>query len=171
MSARLKIAALDAARANFDARWAALAPRERRIVALGAVAVALALFWSLLVDPALAGRARALRDLPRLQAEASEVAGIAANPPQTVRNLQAEGPLRPAVEQAVQESGLRAEITQNAAGVLVVKFTETPYPAIADWLARIASDNGATIESAAVSAVEGKAGAGGKVNAEFTLRR
>lgn len=171
MSARLNLPAFDAARARFDARWTALPPRDRRMLVIGAVAVGLALFWILLVDPALTGRERVQRDLPRLQAEAAEVAGIAANPPRAQRNLQAEGPLRPALEAALQEGGLRADLATNAAGVLVVKFSETPYPQIADWLARVAADLGVTIEGAAITPVEGKAGAGGKVNAEFTLRR
>jgi len=173
MSSRmnLKVPAFDAARASFDARWSAFAPRERRILVIGGAAIALALFWSLLVDPALSGRERVLRDLPRVLAEASEVAGIAANPPRAVRNLGAEGPLRPAVDAAVRDSGLRAEVVENAAGVLVIKFSEAPYPVLADWLARLVAENGATIESATITAIDGKAGVGGKVNAEFTVRR
>lgn len=51
---------LAALRKQLGARWAALAPRERRLVSIGAAAVLLLVVWWLLVQPAL----RVLRDAP-----------------------------------------------------------------------------------------------------------
>ena len=50
--------------------WAGLAPRERRILVLGAVALGLILAWVAVWEPLLQGRSALRSDVARLSAEA-----------------------------------------------------------------------------------------------------
>ena len=59
-------------------RWETWTQRERRMVVAMLGAVGLALVYLLLLDPALSGRAKLQRDLPKLRADAAEMSGIAA---------------------------------------------------------------------------------------------
>ena len=59
-------------------RWETWTQRERRMVVAMLSVVGLALVYLVLLDPALSGRAKLERDLPKLRADAGEMAGIAA---------------------------------------------------------------------------------------------
>lgn len=147
-------------------RWDGWTQRERRmVVAMGAVA-ALALVYLALIDPALEGRKRLLRDLPKLRTDASEMAGIAAAANRLPKPVTG-GSLRPAVEASLQAAGLKAAVSANANGSVTVRLEKAGYNAIAAWMFRAARELGARVEVANVSSL----GEGGRVNAEFTLSR
>lgn len=116
------------------ARWATLAPREQRGLALAALVVALAAAWGVLLRPAL----RTLRDAPaqiaaasleleRMQALQARARALqaqpAASPQDTVRALRAAAlALGPAAQLQIQ--GDRATLT----------LKQVPAHAVAPWL-------------------------------------
>ena len=104
---RPRVTALAPYLAPLQARWAALAPRERSLVGWAAAAVGLLLVWQLAVQPAL----NTMRTVPAqratLDAQLAEMQLLA----QEARELRALPPVSP--EQA--EAALRASVTQLGA--------------------------------------------------------
>ena len=58
---------------QFSAWWSGRTPRERRLLRVGALAVALTLLWTLGLRPALDSISRSREHLPRLHAEAARI--------------------------------------------------------------------------------------------------
>ncbi len=147
-------------------RWETWTRRERRMVVAMLGAVGLALVYLLLLDPALSGRAKLQRDLPKLRADAAEMSGIAAGAARLPKPV-AGGTLQAVLEASLQVAGLKAEVNARDGGAVVVKCDKLPYNAVAAWAFKAAREAGAQIESATV----GTAGEGGRVNAEFVFKR
>lgn len=120
------------------ARWAALAPRERVLVAAAAALVAVALLWWLALAPALAtlrGADAAHRSLDaqlermlRLQAQAQAMqAQPRQNPDEAMRQLEL------AIRQQLGTAG-----RYSIAGERVtLTLTGVPSPTLAQWLAQV----------------------------------
>ena len=123
---------------DLQARWAALAPRERSLVAAAAGLVALALAWWILLGPAIAtvrgaeAQHRALdtqiAQMQRLQSEAKAMQALPKqNPDEAVRQLEA------AVRQQLGTSA-RYSITGDR---VTVNLANAPAPALAQWLSQV----------------------------------
>lgn len=126
-------------REEFSKRWAALAERERRLVAVAAVVVGVALLWSVALGPAI----RTLREAPaqrqalqtqllqmqKLAAESKELRGLPAiAPSQATQALQA----------ATTRLGDKAKLTpQGERSVLTLNGV--PSDALRAWLAEARS--------------------------------
>ena len=120
------------------ARWAALAPRERMLVAGAAALVGLALFWWLALAPAL-GTLRTsedqhraldvqLQQMLRLQAQAKAMqAQPRQNPDEAMRQL----------EQSIRQQLGTSARTTIAGERVTVTLTNTPPAALAQWLAQV----------------------------------
>jgi general secretion pathway protein M len=147
-------------------RWETWTQRERRMVVAMLSVVGLALVYLLLLDPALSGRAKFERDLPKLRADAGETAGIAAGASRLPRPV-AGSNLQGVLEASLQAAGLKADISAKDNGAVALKFEKAPYNTIAAWAFKAVREAGAQIETASVSS----AGEGGRVNAEFVFKR
>jgi general secretion pathway protein M len=129
-----RTAALRALRASLAARWAALAPRERRGLAIALLAVGVLLVWIVAVQPAL----RALRETPaqldRLEAQMQQLQRIASE----ARELKATAPVTPAQSAAALKAasdrlGDKAKlVTQGDRATL--NLTNMSPEALAAWL-------------------------------------
>lgn len=121
-----------------QARWQALAPRERRLVALAAACVGLALLWAVALAPAVrtwrqseATRAaldRQLQQMQQLQAQA--------------RALQTQPKLRRGDAQQALESSARQRLGPGAQLSLqgdqaTLTLKGVPAEALAQWLAQV----------------------------------
>lgn len=124
--------------AQLRARWAALAPREQAMVAAAAALVVLALLWWVALAPALATLRTAdnqhrvldaqLQHMLRLQAQARMMqAQPKQNPDDAMRQLEA------AIRQQLGTSA-RYSIAGDR---VTVTLTNTPAPALAQWLAQV----------------------------------
>ncbi|MDT7837597.1 type II secretion system protein GspM [Aquabacterium sp. OR-4] len=109
-------AALAPARAAAQAQWARLAPRERQLVRVAALLVAVALLWFVAIAPAW----RTLRELPpqraaleaqlqQMQAQAREAQALRAVAPVPAEQAQA------ALEAAAQRLGPQARLVAQGA--------------------------------------------------------
>lgn len=119
-------------------RWQALQPRERRLVSGAAVVLGLALAWSLLLAPALEGRARLARTLPALQSQLAQAEALAAElsrggPAATGRASPAE--LQAALRLGAAESGLAEPESPAPAGDRIeLRFKDVAWSAWLIWL-------------------------------------
>jgi general secretion pathway protein M len=151
--------------------WNSLAPRERRFALIGAVgALALLIVGILLslngsVSSARERVAQKQQDLAWMQSVAPELAsaGPAAQRPATGQSLVI------VVDRAAREAGLeRALVSSEPSGAngLRVRFENARFDLLVGFLARLAEQHGARVESASVDAADEP----GAVNAGFVLR-
>ncbi len=119
------------------ARWAALAPRERRLVAIAAAVVGVALLWALAIQPAL----RTLRTAPAAQAalyaqwqsmqrEAAEAQQLRAAPPL------AAGLAVQALQGATARMGTSGRLSLQGERA-VLTLTDASPVAITQWLTEV----------------------------------
>jgi general secretion pathway protein M len=147
---------------------AALAPRERRMLLLGAIALAAILIFGLLIplDRSVAHTQQRLAkkraDLSWMQTVAPQIAVL---PPAGTANGES---LLVIVDRSARESGLASALSGSepgGPGSLSVRLEKAPFDALVGWLARLGQQNGVTVESAIIE----KAGSPGLVNASIVL--
>ncbi|MFO0445227.1 MAG: type II secretion system protein GspM [Betaproteobacteria bacterium] len=122
-------------RARAAAAWRGLAPRERRLVAVAAALVALALLWLLAVQPAWRTLARAPAEIDRLDAQLQAMQRLAAEA-QARREATPVPPeqAQAALQAATARLGPKAQLTLSGERA-VVRFDGVAPGALREWLA------------------------------------
>lgn len=124
-----------ARRARVDAAWIAMAPRERRMVALCVAAVLAALCWLLLIEPALARVERARAELARQRNLSIELETLLSRAP---RDAKAGGATPVTAEQlraSLAQAGLDAvEIAAGQGGAWRLAMHGTRAEPLLQWL-------------------------------------
>jgi type II secretory pathway component PulM len=147
---------------------AALSPRERRLLLVGAVAVAAILIFGMLLplDRSVAHAQQRLAkkraDLSWMQSVAPQIALL---PPAAAANGES---LLVVVDRSARESGLASALSGSepgGAGSLSVRLEKAPFDVLVGWLTRLAQQNGVAVDSAVIE----KTGAPGLVNANIVL--
>ena len=124
---------------NLLARWAGLAPRERRFVAGGALLVVATIVYLALFEPAWQGRRKIQAELPALRSQVGQIDALA-NEARQLAAIPAvdETPqaLRRQFEQSLAAAGLKDHVTQMnfSGGVLDVRFSAVPFAGWVAWL-------------------------------------
>ncbi|HYX74800.1 MAG TPA: type II secretion system protein M [Steroidobacteraceae bacterium] len=146
---------------------AALSPRERRLLLIGAVAAVLILIFGMLVplDRSVAHAQERLTkkraDLTWMQSVAPQIALI----PLPSSNGES---LLVIIDRSARESGLASALSGSepgSGGNLSVRLEKAPFDVLVGWLARLAQQNGVTVDSAIIE----KSGTPGLVNANIVL--
>jgi general secretion pathway protein M len=156
---------------DFQVFWSERAPRERRILTIGAIFLVLLALYLLLVGPAVAGIDRLQRLLPQSLNQAAELEALVAEAKHLRGLAPAAAPgaadARSAVGTALETAGLQASRnTPQANGDLHLTFTNVPYSRWATWLAGVEKNLGVH-----TSAVTVKASATpGNADIELSLR-
>ena len=147
---------------------AALSPRERRMLLIGALALAAILIFGMLIplDRTVAHAQQRLAkkrtDLSWMQSVAPQVALL---PPAAAANGES---LLVIVDRSAREAGLASALSGSepgGPGNLSVRLEKAPFDVLVGWLARLAQQNGVTVDSAVIE----KSGAPGLVNANIVL--
>ncbi len=146
---------------------AALSPRERRLLLIGAIAAVAILIFGILI-PLDRGVAHAQErlvkkraDLSWMQSVASQVAVL----PQSSANGES---LLVIIDRSAREAGLASALSGSepgSGGNLSVRLEKAPFDVLIGWLARLAQQNGVTVDSAIIE----KSGTPGLVNANIVL--
>lgn len=125
--------------ARVRAGWAALAPREQRMVAIAAALVGLAVLWWVLLAPALRTLAAASAEHASLDAQIQQMTALQAQ----ARALQSQPRANPddalrALENSVREQlGAQAQMQGSGAGEgVTVALRAVPAEVLAQWLAQ-----------------------------------
>jgi general secretion pathway protein M len=147
---------------------AALSARERRMLIGSAVLVVILLVFGVLVplDRSVAHAQQRLAkkhaDLTWMQSVAPEITAAGPPPGATGESLLV------IIDRSARESGLANSLAGSepgAPGSLSVRLEKAPFDTLIAWLARLAQQNGVTVDSATIE----KAGAPGLVNAALVL--
>jgi type II secretory pathway component PulM len=147
---------------------AALPPRERRMLLIGAVAAVGILIFGMLIplDRSVAHAQQRLAkkraDLSWMQSVAPQVAVL---PPSATANGES---LLVIVDRSARESGLASALAGSepgGPGSLSVRLEKAPFDALVGWLARLGQQNGVMVDTAVIE----KTGVPGLVNANIVL--
>jgi general secretion pathway protein M len=149
--------------------FAALSARERRLVTAGGVLAVILFVVGILIplDRSVAHAQQRLAkkhaDLAWMQSVAPELAAAAPPPAATGESLLV------IIDRSARESGLAGALSGSepgGPGSLSVRLEKAPFDTLIAWLARLALQNGVSVDSATIE----KAGAPGTVNAAIVLR-
>jgi general secretion pathway protein M len=161
--------ALQEYRGRAAAFWMERTEQERRFLGVGGAVLGLALFYSLLISPALDGRAKLRKELPELRQQAAELQSLAleaaslrgqntiAPAPMTGESLKSGMSARGLVPQSVAITGEYAKVQLNGA----------PFAAVVTWLDAVRSESRITVQDANFVAQD----TAGMVNATLTLHQ
>lgn len=156
-------------RGRASAFWLARTEQERKFLGVGGAILALALFYSVLLDPALSGREVLNKELPKMRQQAAEMQVLAreaetlrgqtsiAPPPMTRESLNASLAARSLTPQSLSITGDFAK----------VQFNNAAHAGIVAWLDAIRVESRIAVQDASFTAQE----PAGTVNATLTLRQ
>ena len=154
--------------------WAGLAPRERRILVLGAVALGLA--WVAVWEPLLQGRSALRSDVARLSAEAVWMEQVADDVRRRAR-LEQRAPALPGaggsvltlIEVSANAAGLRSALTRvqpEGEGARLI-MDAVGFDALMGWLAELELRQGLRVSELMIEGQQ----AAGQVSARLLLER
>ncbi|TJZ73786.1 type II secretion system protein GspM [Chitiniphilus eburneus] len=126
--------------------WLQRNPRERRFLALCGTVIAVALFYALLWQPAVEGRARLQKQLPRLEADLAEMQRqIALLKGTPAVGSAIGGDLRSAVQAVVSAAGIKADLRALPDQRVAVDAPDLPFPQVLELLSAVRRDSGAHV--------------------------
>src|SRR5215510_6536925 len=153
--------------------WGARAPRERAIIAGSGAALILAIIWAYVWEPLTADRARLIDVLPRLRAQAAQVAAHGAEVDQLRAAVQARGPA-PAPQSVIEETmkatgltGALVSVSPLGEGRVQVALRPVPFDSLVRLVAQLAEAQGMAVDAIALKA----AGEPGKVQVDNLVLR
>lgn len=158
-------ARLLAAQAQGRQRWQALAPRERRVVALAAALLCTFLGWQLLIAPALARIDYWAAETPKLRSQAQALETLLAQH-QVARPADITGALRQSLEQA--GLGPHSHLAAEGSGSQL-SWQQAPAEAAMAWLQGVPPGLGLHIGELSLQR-DGDAESAGPVTFSGTLR-
>jgi general secretion pathway protein M len=149
--------------------WLARSLQERKFLAAGAGVAALALFYSILIAPAVDGRTQLQKDLPLLRQEAAEVQALARQAGELAR--QAPAPVAPISNGALNTSlaahGLKPQSVAVTGEYARLQFAGVPFPALLMWLDKMRRESRVAVEDASIVGLTTP----GMVDASITLHQ
>ena len=156
--------------------WAGLAPRERRILVLGAVVLGLLLAWVAVWEPLLQGRSALRSDVARLSAEAVWMEQVADDVRRRAR-LEQRAPALPGeggsvltlIEVSANAAGLRSALTRvqpEGEGARLI-LDRVGFDALMGWLAELEQRQGLQVSELMIEGQQ----AAGQVSVRLLLER
>ena len=156
-------------RERATAYWLARTAQERKFLLVGGAVVALAIFYLVLLEPALNGRDQLRRSLPelrqqaaQLQALAAEAQAVAAQPAPAVAPVTSES-----LTASMGARGLKATSLSVSGEYTKVQLSNVSFANLMSWLDAQRRESRITVQDAQFSAQT----ALGQVDATLTLRQ
>ncbi|RZT05860.1 general secretion pathway protein M [Duganella sp. CF402] len=156
-------------RARADAFWQVRTEQERKLLRIGGIVVGLGLFYGLLIDPALTGRAALHKSLPQLHQQAAEMQAMA----REAQALQSQNTIAPTpmtrdnLNTSLAARGLNPQSLNVTGEYAKLQFTGVQYAGVVAWLDAIRIESRIAVVDASFTAQD----APGVVNASLTLRQ
>jgi general secretion pathway protein M len=157
------------ARGSAAAFWQARTEQERKFLGVGGIVVGLALFYGLLIGPALDGRARLRKELPELRQQAAELQALALEAASLRgQNTIAPSPMtRDSLNAGLAARGLTPQSLTITGEYAKAQFNGVPFAGLVTWLDAIRTESRIAVFDASFSAQD----TAGMVNATLTLRQ
>lgn len=148
-------------------------PRERVVLAVGAVAAAIIVFWSLLWVPLARGAAELRSSVAQKSQLLIDLERVAAVAPSDADARPAQGATQSMialVDSTSKQHGLAGALTrtrQDGEDGINVTFQDAPFDTLLGWIVALRSDYGVGVESASFNGSRSP----GLVNGQVLLRR
>lgn len=122
-------------------RWTKLAPRERRTLSFGGLALALLLVWQVFVEPPLARIDHWRERLPALQQQTRELDRLlgAATPRVAADSA--------SLQRSLEAAGLKVRVDDATPGEWHLDVAQASGPALLDWLGQAPAEIGFEVAS------------------------
>jgi general secretion pathway protein M len=158
-----------AARGRATAYWLARTVQERKYLAAGGTVVLLALLYSVLINPALTGRAQLKRALPELRQQASQMQALAAEAAALAAEpvVQVTPMTREALAASLSARGLTPQSLTMTGEYAKLQLTGVSFANLMAWLDAQRRENRVMLQDGAVTALATP----GQVDANLTLRQ
>jgi general secretion pathway protein M len=156
-------------RGQAAAFWQARTEQERKLLTVGGAVVGLALFYSLLVDPALSGRDKLRKQLPELRQQEAEMQALA----REAASLQGQGSIAPppmtrdSLNAGLSARGLNPQSVNVTGEYAKLQFNGAQFAGLVAWLDAVRTESRINVAEASITAQETP----GVVNATLTLRQ
>jgi general secretion pathway protein M len=140
-------------RQRIAAAWQGLIPRERRLLMLGGVALAVLLTWWWVIDPAIKMRKKMQQQLPELRAQSMQMrmlAQEAATLPPAIPVAQSLS--RQEIERLLMDSGLKAEQVTLTDSTFILNFSDVPFSGLTDYLQKAQREQQLTVIQVTITA-------------------
>ncbi|MCR4298494.1 MAG: type II secretion system protein M [Gallionella sp.] len=149
--------------------WAARDTRERALLAVAAITVALGLYYALLVAPALTGRGQLHKNLPELRQQAAQLQALAQ---EAAIFSGKSAPVVAAVSEesirtALAHQGLQPQSVTLSGELAKVQLTAVSFSGMLEWLDDMQKTAKLSVADANIVALPQP----DRVNAVLTLRR
>lgn len=155
--------------ASAQAFWQERTEQERRMLAIGGVVLGFGLFYGVLIDPAVEGRAQLRKDLPALRQQAAELQALG----RTAMELKAQPPIQAnrasndTVNASLAANGLKASTLTLSGELVKLELKGAPFAAVATWLDTVRRSDAMTVQDANITATATP----GVVDAVITLHQ
>lgn len=122
--------------ASAQAFWQERTEQERRMLAIGGAVLGLGLFYGVLIDPALEGRAKLRAQLPQMRIEAAELQALS----RTAMELKGRTPIQSprmtndTLNASLSASGLKANSVVITGEFAKLELKGAPFAQVAAWL-------------------------------------
>jgi general secretion pathway protein M len=140
-------------RQRIAAAWQGLMPRERRLLMLGGVALAVLLSWWWVIDPAIKMRKKMQQQLPELRAQSMQMrmlAQEAATLPPAIPVAQSLS--RQEIERLLMDSGLKVEQVTLTDSTFILNFSDVPFSGLTDYLQKAQREQQLTVIQVTITA-------------------
>lgn len=160
---------LDRAGRSLSAFWRGRDTRERTMLAAAVAALALGLYYALLIDPALSGRDRLNKDLPGLRQQAMQLKGLSKEAAAlSGKSLSPAAAIsEESIKTALARKGMRPQGVTLSGGLVKVTLASVSFAGILGWLDEMQKTARLSVVDANVVALAQP----DMVNAVLTLRQ
>jgi general secretion pathway protein M len=157
------------ARGRATAYWLGRTEQERKYLTAGGAVVLLALLYSVLIDPALTGRAQLKRALPELRQQASQMQALAAeaNALAAEPKAQVTPMTREALAASLTARGLSPQSLTMTGEYAKLQLSGVSFANVMAWLDAQRRENRVMLQDGAFTALNTP----GQVDASLTLRQ
>jgi len=155
--------------ASAQAFWQERTEQERRMLTIGGVVLGFGLFYGVLIDPAVEGRAQLRKDLPLLRQQAAELQALG----RTAMELKARTPIQAnrasndTLNAGLAANGLKAHTLTISGELVKLELKGAPFAGVATWLDTVRRTDAITVQDANITATPTP----GVVDAVFTLHQ
>lgn len=151
------------------AYWEQRDARERRLLSAAFVVVIAAIIYSLLIDPALSGRADLQKKIPQLRQQVAEMAILSQQSAQMNTAMAENIPAitREIVDASLQRWAVKPQTLSVSDDVVRLQLSSIAYSGLMEWLLEMQKSSRLTVDDARVSALPEP----GMVSVTLTLRQ
>jgi general secretion pathway protein M len=160
---------LQALRTRADAFWQERTEQERKLLRIGGIVLGVGLFYAVLIDPALSGRAALNKSLPQMHQQAAEMQNMA----REAQALQSQNTIAPTpmtrdnLNTGLAARGLNPQSLNVTGEYAKLQFNGAQYAGVVAWLDAIRIESRINVVDASFTAQDTP----GVVNASLTLRQ